>query len=250
MRASQADSVVSTSTTAPLQVSISLHGVVGLPRTAAQLLTSAAGAACTQVPELLSGKFYYADGSTYEGQYKLLGLVPAADAVPAKKGLKKKEDEAPAQPAEPPKPVRHGAGQASQLLCLAHHDGLMLGFLKSGTFVHPTACWDSGSSSSSSGGVCWLALPNQLCWPRQSYSRLSTRQLRCMHCTPAGTLTCGSYSYTGDWVDDEMHGQGRFTFASGASYQGCFEHNKFSGEGNYTFPDGKQYQVSASLPAG
>lgn len=47
----------------------------------------------------------------------------------------------------------------------------------------------------------------------------------------------------GDWVDDEMHGQGKFTFASGASYQGCFEHNKFQGEGTYTFPDGKQYQV-------
>ena len=46
-------------------------------------------------------------------------------------------------------------------------------------------------------------------------------------------------------MDDDMHGQGRFTFASGASYQGCFEHNKFSGEGNYTFPDGKQYQVRA-----
>lgn len=67
----------------------------------------------TQSPEqqLQSGKFYFKDGSTYEGQYKLLGLVPAAaDAAPAKKGVKKKEEEAPAQPAEPPKPVRHGAG--------------------------------------------------------------------------------------------------------------------------------------------
>lgn len=137
MRASQADSVVSTSTTAPLQVSNSLQGGGVLPCTAAQLLTSAAGAACTQVPELLFGKFYYADGSTYEGQYKLLGLVPAADAVPAKKGLKKKEDEAPAQPAEPPKPLRHGAGQASQLSCLAHHNGLMLGCLESGSVLHP-----------------------------------------------------------------------------------------------------------------
>lgn len=62
---------------------------------------------------------------------------------------------------------------------------------------------------------------------------------------PAGTFTCGGYSYTGDWVDDAMHGQGKFTFASGASYQGCFEHNKFSGQGTYTFPDGKQYQVGA-----
>jgi hypothetical protein len=54
---------------------------------------------------------------------------------------------------------------------------------------------------------------------------------------------CGSYSYTGDWVDNEMHGQGKFSFASGASYLGCFEHNKFQGEGTYTFPDGKKFTV-------
>lgn len=69
---------------------------------------------------LQSGKFYYKDGSNYQGQYKVLGLPPAAadaaaGASPAKKaggaGVKKpKEDEVPAQPAEPPKPVRHGAG--------------------------------------------------------------------------------------------------------------------------------------------
>lgn len=66
----------------------------------------------------------------------------------------------------------------------------------------------------------------------------------CVVFAAAGKLTCGSYSYMGDWVDDEMHGQGMFTFASGATYQGCFEHNKFQGEGTYTFPDGSQYQVS------
>jgi hypothetical protein len=70
------------------------------------------------------------------------------------------------------------------------------------------------------------------------------KQVQCFCDAAAGKLTCGSYSYMGDWVDDEMHGQGKFTFASGATYQGCFEHNKFQGEGTYTFPDGKQYQVS------
>lgn len=60
---------------------------------------------------------------------------------------------------------------------------------------------------------------------------------------------CGSYSYVGDWVDDEMHGQGKFTFASGATYHGCFDHNKFHGQGTYTFPDGKQYQVLTAVPA-
>jgi hypothetical protein len=60
---------------------------------------------------------------------------------------------------------------------------------------------------------------------------------------PAGTLKSGDYTYTGEWVDDEMHGQGKFCFASGACYEGCWEHNKYQGQGRYTFPDGKAYQV-------
>lgn len=63
----------------------------------------------------------------------------------------------------------------------------------------------------------------------------------------AGKLACGSYSYMGDWMDDEMHGQGKFVFASGASYHGCFDRNKFHGQGTYVFPDGKQYQVGQEL---
>jgi hypothetical protein len=46
-----------------------------------------------------------------------MGLVAAAaEAAPAKKALKKKEEEVPAQPAEPPKPVRHGAGVCIMLV--------------------------------------------------------------------------------------------------------------------------------------
>lgn len=69
--------------------------------------------------QLQSGKFYYKDGSTYEGQYKVLGLAAASatEAAPAKKPAKKpaKEDDLPAQPAEPPKPVRHGIGEQTLL---------------------------------------------------------------------------------------------------------------------------------------
>jgi hypothetical protein len=43
-----------------------------------------------------------------------------------------------------------------------------------------------------------------------------------------------------------MHGQGKFSFASGACYEGCWEHNKYQGQGSYTFPDGKAYKVSAA----
>lgn len=62
-------------------------------------------------------------------------------------------------------------------------------------------------------------------------------------CCPAGTLKCGDYTYTGEWVDDEMHGQGSFSFASGACYEGAWQHNKYQGQGRYCFPDGKAYQV-------
>jgi hypothetical protein len=61
--------------------------------------------------------------------------------------------------------------------------------------------------------------------------------------TTTGVLTCGAYSYSGEWVDDEMNGQGRFTFASGARYEGTLLHNAFHGQGSYCWPDGKQYAV-------
>lgn len=70
--------------------------------------------------QLQTGRFYYKDGATYEGQYKLIGLQPAAAVEPAKKGAKKKEDEAPAQPAEPPKPVRHGVGELKLCHMIMH----------------------------------------------------------------------------------------------------------------------------------
>jgi hypothetical protein len=62
--------------------------------------------------ELQTGRFYYKDGAIYEGQYKVVGLPPPTAPEPAKKGAKKKEEEPPAQPAEPPKPVRHGVGES------------------------------------------------------------------------------------------------------------------------------------------
>lgn len=60
--------------------------------------------------QLATGKFYYKTGETYDGQYKMIGLPPAAPTEPVKKGGKKKEEEVSAQPMEHPKPVRHGVG--------------------------------------------------------------------------------------------------------------------------------------------
>eukprot|EP00877_Chromochloris_zofingiensis_P008805 jgi/Chrzof1/4178/Cz14g01260.t1 len=62
-----------------------------------------------QPDKIETGKFHYKDGSTYEGDWKMLGL-PTPPAEPVKKGAKKKDEELPAVPAEPPRRVRHGKG--------------------------------------------------------------------------------------------------------------------------------------------
>lgn len=48
--------------------------------------------------------------------------------------------------------------------------------------------------------------------------------------------------FDGQWVDDEMHGEGTVTFDTGASYAGSFYHNAFNGRGKYTWPDGSYYE--------
>eukprot|EP00879_Flechtneria_rotunda_P028885 GHRR01031119.1.p1 GENE.GHRR01031119.1~~GHRR01031119.1.p1 ORF type:complete len:145 (+),score=59.96 GHRR01031119.1:345-779(+) len=70
-----------------------------------------------QPDEPLSGKFYFKDGSTYEGHYKMVGLPQATAPEPVRKGGKRKEEEAAAQPAEPPKAVRHGVGEHAATMC-------------------------------------------------------------------------------------------------------------------------------------
>ena len=57
-----------------------------------------------------------------------------------------------------------------------------------------------------------------------------------------GTHTDGPEVYTGQWLDDRMHGAGSFTFAAGAFYEGNFEDDQFQGQGTYTWPDGAGYE--------
>lgn len=59
-----------------------------------------------------------------------------------------------------------------------------------------------------------------------------------------GVFIHGPEKYTGQWVDDKMHGQGEYLFASGAKYKGNFVANIFNGEGEYHFPDGAIYSGS------
>lgn len=61
-------------------------------------------------------------------------------------------------------------------------------------------------------------------------------------CTAAGKYQEGDYSYEGEWDNDEMHGQGKFVYASGAVYEGGWSHNKYHGKGKYTWPDGRTYE--------
>lgn len=63
------------------------------------------------------------------------------------------------------------------------------------------------------------------------------------HRRGSGTYRDGDYSYEGEWIEDEMHGLGRFTFASGAEYDGSWEHNKYCGDGKYKWPGGAVYEV-------
>ncbi|KAG5484158.1 hypothetical protein CUR178_07312 [Leishmania enriettii] len=57
-----------------------------------------------------------------------------------------------------------------------------------------------------------------------------------------GVYTCPSFTYAGDWVEDEMHGRGQLAFVeSGNVYEGEFYHGCFSGEGTYRWRDGAMY---------
>ena len=57
-----------------------------------------------------------------------------------------------------------------------------------------------------------------------------------------GTYTFSSGAkYVGEWRDDKRHGQGTETFASGNKYVGEWRDDKKHGQGTYTFPDGDKY---------
>uniref|UniRef100_A0A665WCY8 MORN repeat containing 2 n=1 Tax=Echeneis naucrates TaxID=173247 RepID=A0A665WCY8_ECHNA len=48
--------------------------------------------------------------------------------------------------------------------------------------------------------------------------------------------------YTGEWLEDRMHGQGTLRYPSGALYEGQFKDNTYHGTGTYTFPNGSSYK--------
>lgn len=57
-----------------------------------------------------------------------------------------------------------------------------------------------------------------------------------------GVYCCGPENYSGQWVNDCMEGNGKYTFSSGAVYEGEFQNNMFEGSGTYRFADGATYR--------
>lgn len=62
-----------------------------------------------------------------------------------------------------------------------------------------------------------------------------------------GVLFDVGATYDGQWLDDEMHGDGTITYESGATYVGSFYSSMFDGKGRYTWPDGSNYEGSWRL---
>lgn len=59
----------------------------------------------------------------------------------------------------------------------------------------------------------------------------------------AGTYKHGDYVYVGEFWEDKIQGQGKFTYASGSYYEGTWYDGKYHGKGKYCWPDGRSYEV-------
>lgn len=59
----------------------------------------------------------------------------------------------------------------------------------------------------------------------------------------SGLYVDGKYKYSGEWLNDRMHGSGKFTYASGTCYDGQWEHSEYQGTGTFSWPDGRRYEV-------
>ncbi|CEG48394.1 Phosphatidylinositol-4-phosphate 5-kinase [Plasmopara halstedii] len=62
-----------------------------------------------------------------------------------------------------------------------------------------------------------------------------------------GSFDAGAEQYEGEWLNDQMHGRGRYCFGTGAIYDGEFQTNLFHGKGTYYWTDGAHYEGSWHL---
>lgn len=63
----------------------------------------------------------------------------------------------------------------------------------------------------------------------------------------AGLYVDGKYKYSGEWLNDKMHGSGKFTYASGSYYDGQWDNSEYQGTGSFCWPDGRHYEVVTSI---
>ena len=60
----------------------------------------------------------------------------------------------------------------------------------------------------------------------------------------SGQTSYGQEEYEGMWEEDKMHGQGRYTFTSGAEYNGQWVEGRMHGFGKMVYADGTSYEGS------
>ena len=58
----------------------------------------------------------------------------------------------------------------------------------------------------------------------------------------SGQTQYGQEEYEGVWEEDKMHGQGRYTFTSGAEYNGQWVEGRMMGVGKMVYADGTSYE--------
>ena len=56
-----------------------------------------------------------------------------------------------------------------------------------------------------------------------------------------GTETWENGEYSGEWKNNDKHGQGTYTFANGEKFVGKFKDDKRNGQGTFTFASGDEY---------
>mmetsp|Transcript_30256 Transcript_30256/g.55268 ORF Transcript_30256/g.55268 Transcript_30256/m.55268 type:complete len:170 (-) Transcript_30256:1987-2496(-) len=138
------------------------------------------------------GKFYYHNGATYEGGWKLLIKESVVQVEEPKKGKGKAKDEAPPPPTEPPKRVRHGKGvyREGDYVFEGHfNEDVIQG---KGKFTYASGAYYEGQ------------------WANNSYNGKGTY------------VWTDGRKYEGQWVDNKMHGLGVYTDVNGHRWEGQF----------------------------
>lgn len=57
-----------------------------------------------------------------------------------------------------------------------------------------------------------------------------------------GKYAEGGFKYEGEFVEDVVSGQGKFSYPSGACYEGAWQEGRYHGQGKYSWPDGRSYE--------